>query len=366
MPVAVSRQQRSTCSRGAADDACRLRPRFARYRSRLAFWLWVSGSSSCSACSARGRTGQRARSHPRAPLAGDWPRQGVLALSVLCSAGWLVTRERLDPAPGDHGGRGARRPHRSASCARRIVATRRRDQSVRAPVPPAVAPRLAVAPAGPGRADGRQAGSSRCRLRRACATPRLIRACGSAWAGTRSGISRELRRSATYPSWSCRSWSSGWQAPGSSLLSPRALRAVPGSGRTAAQRAAAASRARNRPHVAWQPPPSTGRSAGSVGGLVRRPASSPRHSARGRGSLDAGLGTAVWQWQDPFTALYTKWKQHQLAAQYDKRVQSFEKTTTGPRPRRPSERASRARQAVPLELEARSGDRPDTRPANGR
>ncbi len=23
----------------------------------------------------------------------------------------------------------------------------------------------------------------------------------------------------------------------------------------------------------------------------------------------------VWQWQDPFTALYTKWKQHQLASQ---------------------------------------------------
>jgi sortase A len=37
----------------------------------------------------------------------------------------------------------------------------------------------------------------------------------------------------------------------------------------------------------------------------------------------------VWQWQDPFTALYTKWKQHQLAAQYVKRVQSFDKTTPG-------------------------------------
>ena len=31
----------------------------------------------------------------------------------------------------------------------------------------------------------------------------------------------------------------------------------------------------------------------------------------------------VWQWQDPFTALYTKWKQHQLAGQYQKRVRSF-------------------------------------------
>ena len=31
----------------------------------------------------------------------------------------------------------------------------------------------------------------------------------------------------------------------------------------------------------------------------------------------------VWQWQDPFTALYTTWKQHQLSSQYDKRVASF-------------------------------------------
>jgi len=31
----------------------------------------------------------------------------------------------------------------------------------------------------------------------------------------------------------------------------------------------------------------------------------------------------VWQWQDPFTALYTSWKQHQLGSQYDKRVAGF-------------------------------------------
>ncbi len=37
----------------------------------------------------------------------------------------------------------------------------------------------------------------------------------------------------------------------------------------------------------------------------------------------------VWQWQDPFTALYTKWKQHQLASQYDKRTRSFEATISG-------------------------------------
>ena len=37
----------------------------------------------------------------------------------------------------------------------------------------------------------------------------------------------------------------------------------------------------------------------------------------------------VWQWQDPFTALYTKWQQHQLAAQYEKRTRSFEPSISG-------------------------------------
>jgi sortase A len=32
----------------------------------------------------------------------------------------------------------------------------------------------------------------------------------------------------------------------------------------------------------------------------------------------------VWQWQDPFTALYTHWKQHQLARSYDHRYASYD------------------------------------------
>jgi sortase A len=31
----------------------------------------------------------------------------------------------------------------------------------------------------------------------------------------------------------------------------------------------------------------------------------------------------VWQWQDPFTALYTTWKQHQLSQSYDRRVREY-------------------------------------------
>jgi sortase A len=39
----------------------------------------------------------------------------------------------------------------------------------------------------------------------------------------------------------------------------------------------------------------------------------------------------VWRWQDPFTALYTTWKQHELADAYDKRVERFhpQKVITG-------------------------------------
>jgi sortase A len=32
----------------------------------------------------------------------------------------------------------------------------------------------------------------------------------------------------------------------------------------------------------------------------------------------------VWQWQDPFTALYTTWKQHELAGSLDKEFSAFQ------------------------------------------
>ena len=31
----------------------------------------------------------------------------------------------------------------------------------------------------------------------------------------------------------------------------------------------------------------------------------------------------VWQWEDPFTALYTRWQQHRLASSYDERYAKF-------------------------------------------
>jgi sortase A len=41
------------------------------------------------------------------------------------------------------------------------------------------------------------------------------------------------------------------------------------------------------------------------------------------GALTLVWTLLVWQWQDPFTALYTKWKQRQLTSQYQKLTRSF-------------------------------------------
>jgi sortase A len=61
------------------------------------------------------------------------------------------------------------------------------------------------------------------------------------------------------------------------------------------------------------------------------------------GVLTLFWALVVWQWQDPFTALYTKWKQHQLAAQYDQRTRSFEPAISGTT--QAAERKSIAREA---------------------
>jgi sortase A len=41
------------------------------------------------------------------------------------------------------------------------------------------------------------------------------------------------------------------------------------------------------------------------------------------GALTLVWAFVVWQWQDPFTALYTKWKQRGLSSQYDKLNRSY-------------------------------------------
>jgi sortase A len=71
------------------------------------------------------------------------------------------------------------------------------------------------------------------------------------------------------------------------------------------------------------------------------------------GALTLGWALLVWQWQDPFTALYTTWKQHQLASQYDKRARSFTTTISGPTVK--AERASIAREAKLYRISSKRG-----------
>jgi sortase A len=61
-----------------------------------------------------------------------------------------------------------------------------------------------------------------------------------------------------------------------------------------------------------------------------------RRALRILGTVLAVAGTlmllwalVVWQWQDPFTALYTKWKQHELTSQYERRAESFQSPSAG-------------------------------------
>ncbi len=43
----------------------------------------------------------------------------------------------------------------------------------------------------------------------------------------------------------------------------------------------------------------------------------------GAGVLTLAWALLVWQWQDPFTALYTHWQQHQLAQSLDRELAAF-------------------------------------------
>jgi sortase A len=86
-----------------------------------------------------------------------------------------------------------------------------------------------------------------------------------------------------------------------------------------------------------------------------------RRSARILGTLMVVGGVltlvwvlVVWQWQDPFTALYTRWEQHRLASSYDERFARF-------RPLRPAadsmaaERQAIAREAARYRRDSKRG-----------
>jgi len=72
------------------------------------------------------------------------------------------------------------------------------------------------------------------------------------------------------------------------------------------------------------------------------------------GALTLVWAFAVWQWQDPFTALYTKWRQHQLTSQYEKRVHVYTSPISHASPA--AERRSVAREARRYRLASKPGE----------
>jgi sortase A len=72
------------------------------------------------------------------------------------------------------------------------------------------------------------------------------------------------------------------------------------------------------------------------------------------GTLTLIWALVVWQWQDPFTALYTKWRQHQLAGQYEKRVRAFNAPIAHESVA--AERRSVAREARRYRLDSKRGE----------
>jgi sortase A len=72
------------------------------------------------------------------------------------------------------------------------------------------------------------------------------------------------------------------------------------------------------------------------------------------GALTLVWALLVWQWQDPFTGLYTKWRQHQLAGQYEKRARAFKAPI--PHASVAAERRSIARLARRYRFESKRGE----------
>jgi sortase A len=72
------------------------------------------------------------------------------------------------------------------------------------------------------------------------------------------------------------------------------------------------------------------------------------------GVLTLVWALVVWQWQDPFTALYTTWRQHQLTSQYEKRTRVFQPPIPQTSPA--AERRSIEREARRYRLRSKRGE----------
>jgi sortase A len=74
------------------------------------------------------------------------------------------------------------------------------------------------------------------------------------------------------------------------------------------------------------------------------------------GVLGVAWSVTVWQWQDPFTGLYTRWEQRHLAKQYDHLVTNWRMPASAPTPANSAEtRRDVARAAATYRRETHVG-----------
>ena len=153
-----------------------LAPALRSLRSRIGFWLFLAAMFALLVVVGAFPRGVPLPVAPETAAARHWPVLPLAVLGVFAFVAWLVVRVRLRAAPPGTARGGARRSHRRAARPRRRRAADRRDQPVHAPLPAAVAPRVALAPAGARVEASGASRRARGRPRRACARARLVRA----------------------------------------------------------------------------------------------------------------------------------------------------------------------------------------------
>jgi sortase A len=104
----------------------------------------------------------------------------------------------------------------------------------------------------------------------------------------------------------------------------------------------------------------TGQTLGGEAAPQRLPPA--RHVLRAAGTAMIVAGVAalawtivVWQWQDPFTGLYTRWEQHRLVQRYDGLVRSWHPPPAPAATTAVDVRAEVARDAAAFRRQARPG-----------
>ena len=299
-----------------------LTPALRSYRSRVGFWLWAAILFELFALIGIWPSAPSVPLPLDAAPATDWPVIGVLALAFLVGLGWLVARARLTP-------RGPVSATEQLAGAAAALRPRGRltpcggDQSLRVDLPPAVVARLALAAPRAAAADLDAAGRARRGL------PRPLLLLGSF--AFRYGLGLDTP-------W----YLAELTATGYVKLAAVAI-AVAWLGAAGQMTALTVGRYAPYPSARERPPRGPLREAVcrtvlTVRAARRKPAGTEREAVEGEhegilrvtGTVMLAAGVAVlvwvlvvWRWQDPFTALYTTWKQHQLSQSYDRRARAF-------------------------------------------